>query len=343
MSAPKPRISSLRPPPPPRRTTMPPVSPRPPGFEAVFDEGSLAHAFDALMWDEDSPAMPGQHQVDLAPVKELFAELAANHMRHVRDFMMDVKWGEATREWVEVCIPAVTSLCRAAERLELLDLVEALDKYELVLEGVGLAGESKLIDGPVKERLIEAYDKLAEVLPQAFALDNDRTAREAVIVQSLLLQLPDVRKVTIDKLHAAGLTRLDVLFVAKPSEISDTTGIPEAVAKRIVDRFAEYRTEMQNASPSDARAAERDRLATLAAQLREQHDGYEEASKGWSDSAKAKKRELFRAREETWLQVSLLLARFGEVDRLKGIEKVPFAARITQLESWLEEAQSLYR
>lgn len=343
MSAQKPRISSLRPPPPPRRTSIPPASPRPPGFEAIFDEGSLAHAFDALMWDESAPSLPGQQEIDLGPVKELFAELAANHMRHVRDFMMDVKWGEATREWVEVCIPAVTSLRRAAERLELPELVESLDAYALVLEGVGLAGDGKLIDGPVKERLIGSYDRLIEVLPQAFALDSDRSAREAVIVQSLLLQIPDVRKVTIDKMHAAGLTRLDVLFVAKPSEISDTTGIPEAVSRRIVERFQEYKVELQNASPSDARAAERDRLSSLAAQLREQHDGYEEAARGWSDAAKAKKRELFRAREDSWLQISLLLARFGEVDRLKGIEKVPFADRIKQLETWLEEARDLYR
>ena len=110
-----------------------------------------------------------------------------------------------------------------------------------------------------------------------------------------------------------------------------------------MERFQAYRQELQNASPQDARAAERERLTALTAQLLEQHDGHEEASRGWSADAKAKKRDLIRAREETWLAISLLLARFGEVERLQGIEKVPFAQRIAQLTEWLEEARERYR
>ena len=59
----------------------------------------------------------------------LFAELASNHMRHVRDFMIDVKWGEAPREWIEICVPAVLSLRRAAERLGLGELAAALERF----------------------------------------------------------------------------------------------------------------------------------------------------------------------------------------------------------------------
>jgi len=158
-----------------------------------------------------------------------------------------------------------------------------------------------------------------------------------------LLSVPDVRKVTIDKLHASGLTSLKLLFDANAEEIAVVAGLPEALAARIVARFQAYRTELQNASPSDARAAERERLATLTVQLKSQHDGYEEASRAWSSDSKAKKRDLFRAREDTWLEISLLLARFGEVDRLSGIEKVPFEKRITQLTDYLEEAREKYR
>ena len=160
---------------------------------------------------------------------------------------------------------------------------------------------------------------------------------------ALCLSVPDVRKVTIDKLHAAGLTSLTTLFDAKPDEIAQVAGIPEALALRIVERFQAYRRELQNASPQDARAAERDRLAALTATLREQHDAHEEASRAWSPEAKAKKRELIRLREETWLAISLLLARFGEVDRISGIERVPFAQRIAQLTEYLEEARQKYR
>jgi hypothetical protein len=38
-----------------------------------------------------------------------------------------------------------------------------------------------------------------------------------------------------------------------------------------------------------------------------------------------------------------LLARFGETERLQGIEKVPYAQRISQLTEYLEEAREKYR
>jgi hypothetical protein len=315
---------------------------RPPSSLPPFDEGSIAHAFDALMSDTPSQRGAELQTFDLAPVRELFAALAANHMRHVRDFMIDVKWGEATRDWIDICVPAVVSLRRAAERLDLKELAVALDGFGVALREVGATG-GRTIDGIPRDNLLDAYGALAEALPQAFSLDRDKSEREAVIVQALLLSVPDVRKVTIDKLHAAGLTSLQVLFDAKASEIAVVAGIPDALALRIVERVEAYRDELRQSNPGDARAAEREKLAALTKQLKDQHDGYEEASKGWSGEAKAKKRDLFRAREETWLAVSLLLARFGEVERLQGIEKVPFAQRIAQLTDYLDSAADNYR
>ena len=236
----------------------------------------------------------------------------------------------------------MTSLKRAAERLELGDLAPALEAFGQQLAATASEG-SRTLEGETKERLLLEYEKLVEILPQAFALDRDTSRREAVIIQSLCLSVPDVRKVTIDKLHSAGLTSLKTLFDAKADEVAQVAGIPESLALKIVERFQEYRRELQNASPQDARAAEREKLTSLNAQLLEQHDAYEEAARGWSPESKAKKRDLIRAREETWLAISLLLARFGEVERLQGIEKVPFAQRIAQLSEYLEEARDKYR
>ena len=332
---------SLRPPPPPSKRDSGRPPPGPSTFPG-FDEGSILDAFDGLLSEGTEGVAGRDANVDLAPVRELFAELAANHMRHVRDFMIDVKWGEAPRQWIEICIPAVASLRRAAERLELTELALGLDGFAAELRAT-TADAARTIAGATKDRLLDRYGQLVAILPQAFALDRDKSQREAVIIQSLCLSVPDVRKVTIDKLLAAGLTSLKMLFDAKPEEIAQVAGIPEPLAVRIVERFQAYRSELQNAAPQDARAAERERLAGLMVTLREQHDGYEEASRGWSPEAKGKKRELFRLREENWLAVSLLLARFGEVERLQGIEKLPFAQRIAQLTEYLEEARQKYR
>lgn len=341
-AAPKGAGSRRPPPPPAKRESVRPS--QPPTFEG-FDEGSIAAAFDDLLSEGTSGLIGTNTHVDLQPVRELFAELAANHMRHVRDFMIDVKWGEAPREWIEICIPAVASLRRAAERLELEELAVGLDGFAQCLRDSSASKETKgrSIEGATKEKLLDTYGQLVAILPTAFALDRDKSQREAVIIQSLCLSVPDVRKVTIDKLHAAGLTSLKTLFDAKPEEVAQVAGIPEMLALRIVERFQAYRRELQNASPQDARAAERDRLAALTTTLREQHEAYEDAARGWSPEAKAKKRELIPLREETWLAISLLLARFGEVDRIQGIERVPFAQRIAQLTEYLEEARQKYR
>lgn len=330
------RVSSLRPPP----GKVPSIDP--PAFSLDgFDEGSIAFAFDALV-SEDHPNQPGTHEFDLAPVRELFAELAANHMRHVRDFMIDVKWGEVTRDWIDICVPPVRTLRKAATHLELIELGEALERVASELDAANAVG-GQLLDADEKQRLLDAYEELVKILPQAFALDRDKTQREAVIVQALLLQVPDVRKVTIDKLHAAGLTSLNVLFDANAHDVAHVADIPHALASRIVERVQAYRAELQSSSPQDARAAEREKLAGLNGQLKQHHDAYEQAANAWGPEAKAKKRDHFRAREETWLEISVLLARFGEVERLQGIEKVPFSQRIAQLSDYLEEARDKYR
>jgi hypothetical protein len=284
----------------------------------------------------------GNQDFDLAPVRELFAELAANHMRHVRDFMIDVKWGEVTRDWIHVCLPPVRTLRKAAERLDLHELGEALDKLARELDAANAAG-GVMLDAGEKERLLETYADLVEIMPTAFALDRDKTQREAVIVQALLLQVPDVRKVTIDKMHAAGLTSLNVLFEANAHDIAHVAGIPDSLSAKIVERVQAYRAELKQASPQDARAAEREKLAALTEALRQHHGAYERAADAWGPEAKAQKRDHFRAREDSWLAITVVLARFGEVDRLQGIEKVPFAQRIAQLTDYLEEAREKYR
>jgi hypothetical protein len=306
-----------------------------------LDEGSIAFAFDALV-SEGPAGQPGTHQFDLAPVRELFSALAANHMRHVRDFMIDVKWGPVARDWIHICQPPVRTLRRAAERLDLVELAAALEQLGEVLDAANAVG-GQMLEADEKERLLGAYNELVTLLPQAFALDGDKTQREAVIVQALLLQVPDVRKVTIDKMQAAGLTSLTVLFDADADDIANVAGIPQALAAKIVERVQAYRTEMRNASPQDARAAEREKLAALTSQLRSHHEAYEAAANGWGADAKVRKRDCFRAREETWLEISVLLARFGEVNRLHGIEKVPFAQRISLLTAYLDEARDAYR
>ena len=112
---------------------------------------------------------PGVAQTDLAEVRALFAQLATNHVRAVRDFTMDLRWGEATIEWVDVCAPSLKSLRRAAEKLELTEMCAALDAFSAALAGAKSAG-SRTIESYARAAILSAHETLAQLMPQADAL-----------------------------------------------------------------------------------------------------------------------------------------------------------------------------
>jgi hypothetical protein len=310
-------------------------------FERLLSSEDLDAGFESI---ERPTASPGGHGVamsDLAEVRLLFAQLAANHVRQVRDFMIDLRWSEPTVDWLPICEPALRSLRRAADKLELTDLCEALDRFSASL-GEAAATGAKTISGASREALLARYDDLSRLMPQAFALDLDRTQREAAILQSLLLQVPEVKKVTLDRMYAAGLTTLEAMFLATPGDIAATTGIAEGLAAQIVDRFRAYRDQVRATVPDATRARERERIAELTARLRRDHDEYERVASEWSRGSSDQKKELRKAREQTLLDIQVALARLGEVDRLTQLERLPFEKKLAHLESFLEEARDKY-
>jgi hypothetical protein len=310
-------------------------------FERLL-AADVDQGFDAIERKTGStPPGAGVDLTDLAEVRLLFAQLAANHVRPVRDFLMDVRWGEATIEWIDVCAPALRSLRRAADKLELVELCAALDSFAAALDGAKKAG-SRTIESYARAAILSTHETLASLMPQAFALDLDRTQRESAILQSLFLQVPDVKKITIDKLYTAGLTTLEAMLLANPGDIAATTGIDEAVAKRIVARFREYHAQVQAGVPDATRASERARIAELTARLRREHEAYEIASKGWTREAEVQKRELRDSRARTMLDIQVVLARLGEVERCKEIDRLPFERKLAHLETFLEDARDKY-
>jgi hypothetical protein len=346
---------------PPKTERMPKsVRPTAPELMAIPESGpdsggSLAGTFEKLLGSEvdesfafvakeigSKPPPAGIAEADLAEVRSLFAQLAANHVRQVRDFMIDLRWGEATIEWVSICSPALKSLRRAADKLEIAELVTALDVFWMHLTNTQAQAGARVIEGDRRDLILAAYDKLVSVMPQAFALDMDRAQREAAILQSLLMQIPNVKKVTIDKLYSAGLTTLEAMLLATPGDISATTGIDMMVAVDIVSRFRDYRDQVVAGVPDATRAQERDRIAKLTARLRMEHDAFVSASRGWSPEDQERKKTSREARSRTLLDIQVVLARLGEVDRLKEIEKLPFEKKLTHLESFLEEARDKY-
>ena len=89
-------------------------------FDANFDAaiGGLGEPATASAGPADAHGLV----VDQAPVRELFADIAANYVRAVRNFMIEIHRGDTAKEWIDICQPAVHSIKRAAEKMELADV-----------------------------------------------------------------------------------------------------------------------------------------------------------------------------------------------------------------------------
>ena len=275
---------------------------------------------------------------DLAAVRKLFDEVARGYISQIRNVMLEVKWGEARTEWLSVCDAVLRSVRRMADKMEMPELCTALDGFQSAIAKVRKAGQGN-VAGAERDVLLAAYEPLLKAMPQVFELDAERNRREPVILQSLLRQVPDVEKLTIDRLYAAGLTSLDLFYQAKPDEIAATSSITLELATRIVELFQRYRAASGAHVGAATMAEEYKQLTSLTAQLRKQHVAFEEAAAAWSRDAIARKKELRRTRTTTLQQIQVSLARLGEVDRIGDLEKLPFGRKIEQIERYLEQTR----
>lgn len=279
---------------------------------------------------------PEHHDAEMAEVRALFVEMAPPYARPIREFMIEVSWGDPTKEWLDVAAPAASALRSAADTLEMFEHRAA---FEGLLAALGRVASKSALEREAKEDLLGAYQKLIELMPEPFALEGERGRREPLIVRSLLLQVPGMHKVVLDKIYAAGLGSLEMLYKAGAKELAETTGIELDVAARVCERVQRYRREAAELDPGKDRARERAELERLTAELARHHEEHERLAAAWSNEAMATRARVRRARADTLLQITVLLARVGEVDRVNQIEKLPFQQKIRELSRYVEEAK----
>jgi hypothetical protein len=96
----------------------------------VGDESSIGETFARLLHEvddgfaalevssDDAPSIRIEStEAELSEMRALFAQLASSHARPVRDLIIDLKAGEASQRWAELCRPSVKSLSLAAKKL----------------------------------------------------------------------------------------------------------------------------------------------------------------------------------------------------------------------------------
>jgi hypothetical protein len=301
---------------------------------------SVGAAFDQVI--ESQPGDPAQpaHGVltpqDLAEVRGVFNEVAAIHVAQVRDVMLELRYGDAQPAWIESTQPALRSLRAMAGQMELADLCQALDAFCIAVNAA-VEGRAR-IDDDAKADLLRRYQRLIELIPQAFELDAERDRREPIIVEALLYQIPGVEKRTIEKLFAVGLSRLDALMRASSEELAVVAGLRAEIADAIVEQLRSYRSAAASALAAPDPLSERKHLGDLLIMMSVQNDDYNHAATMWTDEAKARKHEARKQREQVFQRVKVSLARLGERDLLARLDKLPFHERIATLDRYLSAA-----
>lgn len=315
-------------------------------------DDAIDSSFDALFGDDDAEDGDGDSESgyalseeeiarDREETRELFGQIAVNYIRPVKQFIFELKKGAASSDWIQVCLPAIKAMLSSMKTMGLEEEEGVLQVFYTYLEELQNRNV-KLIDGEYQSIALELYSHLEQVLPMTFELGEEEVQREGIIILSLLKQVPEVGKVTLDKLFAAGLSTLDMLFLATTHDLSRTTGIPERIADQIVQKIQQYKEESQQRPVDEDMGSIQEMLAGLMDSLMNYHELYEDLiANGWNDPEfNSKKKRYRKLRQEASLKINVLLAELGEVELVEQIEKLPFDRRAQKLKEYLESAQN---
>ena len=255
-------------------------------FDTDFDQ-DLDDVFASLVTQEASPEAENSSQEvfaeDQAAVEVLFADIAANYARPVKNFIFELKRGTATREWIDICRPAMHGITRAAEGMGLTLAAKHMVDFEAALS-LAQGSEERVLGGEIRDLLLWCYEDLIKVMPQAFVVGEEEQQREGIIINSLLMQIPDVGRVTVEKLYRAGLTSLDTLYLAKKDDLAVATGIPANLSELICEKFQAYRSRLETNPRDPGDLGQCARLQLMVTELRRHHEGFQRASENeWSN------------------------------------------------------------
>jgi len=265
---------------------------------------------------------------------ELFRQMAVGFARPLRDFMLELVLGPATKQWIDIAKRPVTNLLKGAREFELSDLVQGLLDFEGRLDAAQNAHGAR-VSGLERERLLSCYERLAQALPAAFDLKPDRDRREPIVVHQLLLQVPGVHKIAIDKLYAAGLASLDGLCRSSVDDLMALARIEREGAEAIVRRFQAYLRERTEQVVEKGEVQVKQKLRAIVDKLGKAHQEFQRAE---ADEDRERKRRARNERRSRALEMNVLLAQLGEIDLVAELERSATERRIERVRSYIESS-----
>jgi hypothetical protein len=127
---------------------------------------------------------------------------------------------------------------------------------------------------------------------------------------------------------------VEALCGARPIDLQ-AAGLDPELCERVFERIARFRRRLNSVPPDAGRTSERERLKRLTRTLNEHNERFESLADDWTRGSAEARREVRDQRAETMSQVSLLLARLGELGIAERIERLPFDKKASELERLL--------
>ncbi len=270
-------------------------------------------------------------EAEEAALKELFSQIASSYVGPLTDFIGKLRVGPVTTAWIDLCLPAVTSMTRASSSMGYSNIENAVGAFGAILDEVRTT--ARVVDGDDRARVLAEYAKLADLLPSTFPVvePNPNAECESIILNSLLKQIRGVGRVTIARLFAAGLVSLEAYYVADPGDLAAAAGLRIGLASTICERFGIYKDVAELASDADIVVR---RLDSLVQELRAAQFDFKKATlEEWYTHAPSRaKARARRARQQCMWKINVAIAELGDVEFLNSIKEEIYDKRLERLD-----------
>ncbi|MCS7079795.1 MAG: hypothetical protein NZ585_07065 [Chloracidobacterium sp.] len=261
-------------------TRTPGSGPLPPETSPRVEEGDddIAAAIDELIHPTGAFAPPSLED-QLATERRTEAELKSMFSSIVWEFLEPVglslytladyvaRAGNASEQsrvvkgTVEACIGALRPLIKASETIQYHDILDVLKGIERPLLDVRM-GKRTLTERDTKN-LTRDFNELRRLIRQSLASEPPSPPTETDAVLAATPHIADVAAyfktidpVNLQRLHAAGITRLGDIGTASAYELATAAGIPVQVAEQV--KACAFRAILDNAGappPNNAPSA----------------------------------------------------------------------------------------
>lgn len=310
---------------------------------------ALDDAFSRWMSDDGAPAEPAAERGSRPPLRptrppapddqsdqrawlDTFSSIARLHIQPLRELLYHLSSGCTPRAWVQQTRPVLAPLLDAAQQTGEAQLLDALSELDTALE---LAeSEAAALVGPVSRGAIQqAYARLGAHLPDTFGPPRSSDGRRLLLLEALLLQVPNLHRRELTKLYAAGIGSIQQLLQGSAEELSRAAGIELPLAAAIIEQVTRFSRERGGLDPARLRGRVAEQLKAGVGRLSQLQSEFERAD---SADNQLRKKAVRRARDAAALELQRLVAELGDVDLLEELKRCSARAKIARLQSYLQ-------